>query len=50
MLCDHYQLEVNPTALPSGEEPFNEHLPQLVHNLRAYAAGLFDFLREFYGE
>jgi hypothetical protein len=47
---DNHRLKENPAALPSSEEPFNKHLPHLVHNLRVYAAWLFEFLRELYGE
>jgi hypothetical protein len=45
-----HQLKANPAALSAREEPFHEHLSQPVNNLRAYAAWLFDFLGELYGE
>ena len=37
-------------SLPAGEKLLNEDLSQLVHNLRAYAARLFDLMRELDGE
>jgi hypothetical protein len=49
-LRSDHQSKRNPAALPAGEEPFNEHLPQLVHHLRADAALRFDLLSELNGE
>jgi hypothetical protein len=48
--CDNHQLKVSSAVLPAREEPFKEHLPQLIHNLSAYTAWLFDLLRELYGK